>query len=485
MMMISNEFRIPNIKGRVVIRGEVVVPKVEINRVNEVKRSMNKKEFSHPRNLVAGCLNKVQINYNEVAGNGDEPLLHLICYGLYSCSKHHLPSTTASESDDINLEDIEVDDDSNDVFPDSHHLRMSLLRDWGFTTCSKAQLFTSFPREIIPFIRSIQTSEEERESWAYEADGIVIKLNSETIQKKIGRIARSPRWAVAYKFWNNSAQTKLLDISFQIGRTGKAIPVGHLEPVTISGAVITKGTLHNVKFIEDHNIFPNRDVIVERSGGAGVKICRLAFPSLYSSSPSSSTEGTKYFCPCDKRYQLTPKDGDRYNLYCPDEGCKEKFCTLVEHFAGALNITGFGIGMIRDLIYNDIVRSISDLLSISKSKHRLVGLQGWGNIKIEKLVKSIDTAKKNARVADSLYSLSIPVCGKGMCETVSTKFPSLWELEGCASPQEIMSRGINEQCAINLFQFFKELREGSQPFIGSSLEELHSAGLNVGERLHL
>jgi DNA ligase (NAD+) len=278
-----------------------------------------------------------------------------------------------------------------------------------------------------------------------------------------------------------------------VGWTGKAIPVGHLEPVTISGAVITKGTLHNVKFIEDNNIFPNREVIVERSGGAGVKICRLAFPSLYSNNNNSnhnnnstfshSVEGTKYYCPCDKKYQLIAKGGDRYNLYCPDDGCKEKFCTLLEHFAGALNITGFGIGMIRDLIYYHIVKSIADLLSISQFKHKLVGLSGWGNIKIEKLVKSIDTAKKNARVADSLYSLSIPVCGKGMCETVSAKFPSLWELDRCSSPQEIMSRGINEQCSINLFQFFKELREGSQPFIGSSLQELHSAGLNVGDPL--
>ena len=455
------------------------MPRVEINRVNEVKRGMGKKEFSHPRNLVAGCLNKDKLNHHETAGDGEEPLLHLICYGLYSCPPSPPPSSSSPSSSPPDLMDDSFIDDADDLFPDKHSERMERVRSWGFQTCSKSNLFSSFSHQVIPYIHSVQQAIEEKEEWEYEADGIVIKINSEMIQRKIGRIARSPRWAVAYKFWNNTAQTKLLEICFQIGRTGKAIPVGQLAPVTISGAVITKGTLHNVKFIEDNQIFPDREVIVERSGGAGVKISRLAFPSLYSSLPPPAHPPT-YHCPCDKKYPLVGREGDKYNLYCPDLHCKEKLCTLLEHFAAALNVKGLGMGMLRDLIYYQIVQSAADLLSLSLLKDRLVGLPGWGNVKIEKLVKSIELAKKGASVADALYSLSIPVCGKGMCETIVSKIPSLWTLSSYSSPSDLVKLGIPEVCSSNLHSFFTDLHHGKQPFIAPSLSALHSAGLNVG-----
>ena len=230
---------------------------------------------------------------------------------------------------------------------------LSLLKSWRFPICPRAEQHNNFDT-IFSYIHKYET-EEQQNKFPYVTDGVAIKVNSIEQQLSLGRVARSYKWAVAYKFPTEIFITKLLDIKFQIGRSGKllfetgyilciyvinsgkATPVAHLEKIVIDGSNVSRATLHNIAFLEQHDIEIGDFVKIEKSGGTIPKISGLA----RSKDENEPTKPLELICPCEKKVPLVKHD-EYVDLFCSSPNCTLQKSRTIYHFAHSLSIIGLG-----------------------------------------------------------------------------------------------------------------------------------------------
>jgi DNA ligase (NAD+) len=412
------------------VRGEVYMNKVDFEKLNEERERLGEKIFANPRNATAGTL-KLQ-DPKLVA---QRPLRFFAYY--------------------LMAEGVELE---------SHYENLQILKQLGFPVCEHVKLCESID-EVIEFWRYW---EERRDELPYEIDGIVVKVDSIRQQEILGAIAKSPRWAIAFKFTPRQAQTKLLGITLQVGRVGTITPVAELQPVPLGGVIITRATLHNEDYIKEKDIRVGDTVIVERSGEVIPKIVGVV---LEKRPPDAVPFVFPKNCPvCGGPIE---RPAGEANYYCENPECPAQVRARIEHFAsrGAMDIEGLGEAIVDKLVTLGFLKNYADIYDLHKHKAKLVRIEGFGEKSVQNLLNSIENSKKQPfhRV---LYALGIRYVGSETAKLLADAFGSIDKLMNASVEQISSVYGIGPRIAESVYKFFHDERNLEL------IKRLKEAGLN-------
>lgn len=317
------------------IRGEIILPFEGFTKMNAERVEAGEEPYRNPRNTASGSL-KLQ-DSAEVA---KRPLDCL----LYSIVGERLPFKTQFEG-------------------------LQKARQWGFKVPEAAKLAKNLD-EVLQFVNYWDV---HRHELPYETDGVVVKVNSLQQQEELGYTAKSPRWAMAYKFKAEQVSTVLRQITYQVGRTGAITPVANLEPVELAGTIVKRASLHNADQIEKLDIREGDTVFVEKGGEIIPKIIGVDFTQR---DPGSSP--TEYITECPECGTTLVRNEGEAQHYCPNtEGCPPQIIGRIQHFISrkAMDIEGLGKGIIEILYYNKLIEDYSDLYYLKYEQ--IVGLERW------------------------------------------------------------------------------------------------------------
>jgi DNA ligase (NAD+) len=310
--------------------------------------------------------------------------------------------------------------------------------------------------------------EEERVTLPYEIDGVVIKVNSLKQQKILGSIAKSPRWAVAYKFKAKQAHTKLNAITWQVGRTGTLTPVAELEPVLLAGSTISRATLHNMDEIKRKDIREGDWVIIEKGGDVIPKVVSVDFSKRAKSSKEVNIPSQ---CPvCGSK--LIQQE-EEVAIYCENNLCPAQVKARISHFAarGAMDIEGLGDALINLFVDLNILKDYSDIYSLKDKRNELIMLERLGKKSIDNLLSAIETSKQKP-FNKVLFALGIRYVGSGAAKKLAEHFLSIDKLAS-ASLEEIESiQEIGSSISWSVKRFFENIQNKKL------VERLKKIGLN-------
>ncbi len=412
LRLINPEEKFLNIE----VRGEVYMNKVDFEKLNEERERLGERIFANPRNATAGTL-KLQ-DPKLVA---QRPLRFFAYY--------------------LMAEGVELE---------SHYENLQILKRLGFPVCEHVKLCENID-EVIEFWKYW---EERRDDLPYEIDGIVVKVDSIRQQEILGAIAKSPRWAIAFKFTPRQAQTKLLGITLQVGRVGTITPVAELQPVPLGGVIITRATLHNEDYIKEKDIRVGDTVIVERSGEVIPKIVGVV---LEKRPPDAVPFVFPKNCPvCGGPIE---RPAGEANYYCENPECPAQVRARIEHFAsrGAMDIEGLGEAIVDKLVTLGFLKNYADIYDLHKHKAKLVRIEGFGEKSVQNLLNSIENSKKQPfhRV---LYALGIRYVGSETAKLLADAFGSIDKLMNASIEQISSVYGIGPRIAESVYKFFHDER---------------------------
>ena len=410
------------------IRGEIFMPYSSFDRLNAEREATGESLFANPRNAAAGTLKQQQSAV--VAKRG------LDCT-LYQMAGDNLPFV-------------------------NHIENLNAARSWGFKV-SEHMTLCHGAAEVIDYINHW---DEARKSLPYPTDGVVIKVNDFTLRRSLGFTAKSPRWAVAYKFKAESALTRLLSVDFQVGRTGAITPVANLEPVLLAGTTVKRASLHNAEQIAALDIRVGDMVYVEKGGEIIPKITGVELAER-----TAECVPFEYIDRCPEcGAELVRFEGEAKH-YCPNQsGCRPQIVGRIVHFIGrkALNIDGLGGETVELLFENGLVRDIADLYSLKAAD--LAVLPRLGEKSADNIINSIE-ASKSVPFARVLFGLGIRFVGETTAKYMAAHFKSL-EAVAAASKEELMeSDEVGDKIADSIIGYFAD------PVNISILERLRCAGL--------
>jgi len=406
-----------NIPDRLELRGEVLLPWERFEALNKQREEQEEPLFANPRNAASGTL-KLQ-DSREVARRG------LTCY-LYYMLGEQLPGTT-------------------------HYERLMQAKQWGFPVSEAIKVCHNVD-EVMAFIAYWDT---ERKNLPVATDGIVLKVNSLAEQEELGYTAKSPRWAIAYKFAAERQLTTLKQITYQVGRTGVVTPVANLEPIQLSGTMVQRATLHNEDFIRQLGIAEGDRVYVEKGGEIIPKIVGKEISSqqsVISNQPFSFPT----VCPeCGTK--LVRVEGEAA-WRCPNEvSCPPQLKGRLEHFVSrkAMNIEGLGSETIALLYERGLLHSIADIYSLRADD--LAAQERLGEKSAQNILQAVEGSKQVpwSRV---LFALGIRMVGETTAKKIAKRFPSIDALQW-ASKEELMAiDDVGEQIAENIVAYFRDMR---------------------------
>ncbi len=381
------------------VRGEAFMELEAFAKLNKRREENGEKLFANPRNSVSGSLKLLDPKLVS------ERPIDLFLYYLLS-------NTTKLNSQYENLK---------------------LLEQLGFKVNNNYKLCKNIG-EVIEYCRYW---EEERYNLPYEIDGVVIKVNSINQQNILGSIAKSPRWAVAYKFKAKQEKTILNNVVWQVGRTGAVTPVADLEPVFLAGSTISRATLHNYDEIIRKDLRVGDTVIIEKGGDVIPKIVEVV---LSERKPNSEPIQMPELCPvCGEK--LNRLEGEAA-IYCENSYCKAQVVGRLIHFAsrGAMDIEGLGEAIIEQFVELGYLKTFTDIYDLVKIKDELIKIERFGEKSITNLLNSINTSTKQP-FSKVLFALGIRYVGSGAAKKLSKAFTEIDKLI-LASEEEILQ--VNE-----------------------------------------
>ena len=429
MQALESEVQIPDF---VELRGEVLLSWESFERLNKEREAQGDALFANPRNAASGTL-KLQ-DPNEVERRG------LDCY-LYYMLGEELPAT-------------------------KHYDRLQIAKQWGFPISDAVKVCHSL-EEVMAYIHYWDT---ERKNLPVATDGIVLKVNDLSIQEELGYTAKSPRWAIAYKFPAEKQLTRLNAITYQVGRTGVVTPVANLEPVQLSGTIVQRATLHNEDFIRQLDIREGDMVWVEKGGEIIPKIVSVE-PRTRNQEPrpisnDRTDEGDKSLllapysiftthCP-ECGTPLVRVEGEAA-WRCPNEAsCPPQIKGKMEHFVSrkAMNIDGLGSETI-DLLYSQgLLHNIADIYDLKLDD--IARQERLGEKSAQNMLAGIEQSKQVpwARV---LFALGIRMVGETTAKKIARRFPSIDQLQWANVEQLTAIDDVGEQIAKNIIAYFNDL----------------------------
>jgi DNA ligase (NAD+) len=416
------------------VRGEVVMPMAAFLKMNQEREALGQSPAANPRNAAAGTIRTVEPNI--VAQR------RLDFYGYFA-----LQMTPGTEGENAFATQLETLDALT-----AAGFRVNPHRE-AFKTLDQLQTF-------------VARAEEQRASLGYEIDGVVIKVNSTALQKRLGFTGKAPRWAVAYKFTARGGITRLEDIAVQVGRTGKLTPVAVLSAVAIGGITVTRATLHNADEIERLGVKIGDFVRVERGGDVIPKIVEVI-------EDKDHPRGHKRFhfpanCPvCGSEIVRTEGEAD---YRCVNVDCPARLRESLLHFAsrGVMNIDGMGEAVVVQLMERGLVHSIADLYSLTSDK--LLTLERIGRKTADALIAEIEQTKK-APLDRVLFGLGIRFVGERTAQLLSDAFGSMDALLTAMTEELERVQEVGPRVAAAVHEFFAEERNREL------IERLRKAGL--------
>jgi DNA ligase (NAD+) len=394
------------------IRGEIILPFAGFEKMNQELIEIGETPYSNPRNTASGSL-KLQ-DSTEVA---KRPLDCL----LYSLIGPNLPF-------------------------DSQYGGLQSARNWGFKAPAQAKLAKNLD-EVFEFI---EYWDIHRRDLPYETDGVVVKVNNLHYQDELGYTAKSPRWAIAYKFKAEQVFTKLNSISYQVGRTGSITPVANLEPVQLAGTIVKRASLHNADQIKKLDIRIHDTVFVEKGGEIIPKIIAVDLAKR----PDNS-EPTQYIthCPeCDA--ELIRVEGEA-NHYCPNfYGCPPQIIGRIQHYISrkAMDIEGLGGETVALLFNNGLVHNYADLYELTVEQ--ILPLERMAQKSAENLVKGVENSK-NIPFESVLFALGIRFVGETVAKKLAKHYKSIDALQQATLMDLILVDEIGERIAKSVIEFFE------------------------------
>lgn len=426
----SLPLRIPK-RENIEVRGEVYLRKDDFIKINKEQEKRGERPYANPRNTAAGSL-KLK-DPSQVARRK----LNLFVYSV-----RYLDGKTIK----------------------AHHEGLKLLKDLKFPVNEYTELHGSI-QEAIDFCRKM---ENVRDNLPYEIDGVVLKVDSVDQQNKLGSIAKSPRWAIAYKYKAKQAVTKLKNIILQVGRVGTITPVADLQPVFLAGSTISRATLHNADEIARKDIRVGDYVKIEKGGDVIPKVVSVVI--------EDRAKGLKPFrmpdsCPvCGSR--LVKPDSE-VNYYCYNASCPAQVQGRFQHFVArsAMDIEGLGYKIIERFIKLGFLKEIPDIYDLHTHENKLKSLEGFGAKSIDKLLQSIENSKK--RPFDKvLFALGIRHVGHRTAGILAQNLGSMDNLINASLDEINNIPEIGPTIADSVYQFFRK-KENLR-----LLERLRRAGLN-------
>ena len=397
-----------------VIRGEILMTRAVFNRLNDERIKAEIAPFANPRNAASGTLKLLD------------------------------PRVVASRSLDCMVYFL-----LSEKLPyDNHYDNLKITSEWGFKLAGSIRLC----RNIEEVIQFIALWESERKTLPYDTDGVVVKVNSLAHQKELGFTAKSPRWAIAYKYKAEEALTKLLSVTFQVGRTGAITPVANLEPVLISGSTVKRATLHNEDQIYLLDLHLNDMVYVEKGGEIIPKIIGVDH-----SFRNENSHKIVFISTCPECGTTLIKNEGEANHFCPNYlHCPPQIKGRIEHFISrkAMNIDGLGEETVELLFNKKLIRNFADLFDLRLEQ--LVPLERLGEKSASNILKSIKNSIKETPYHRVLFALGIRHVGETISKILSKKFKSIDELMSADLEQLTSVDEIGPKIASSIISYFAD-----------------------------
>ena len=394
------------------VRGEIILPISSFNRINQEREDEGEDVFANPRNAASGTIR--QLDKTIVAERG------LDCYLYYLVNAENYGIKT-------HLESIEY------------------IEKLGFKTTKIFEKYTDFKK----LEEAIDKWHDDRKKLDYETDGLVIKVNNFSLYEILGYTTKSPRWAIAYKFPAEQVKTKLMDVTFQVGRTGVITPVAELEAVNLSGSVVKRASLHNFDEIRRKDIKIGDNVIVEKAAEIIPQVVNVVFNDRTGEEIEIQEPAN---CPvCNS--ELAHEEG-LVALKCHNPLCPEKVKRQIAYFVSrdAMNISGLGDKIVEKFIELGKIKTIVDIYSLKEYREELENLEKMGQKSVDNLINNIE-ASKNRDFSKVLYALGIPFVGKFNANLLTKKFKNIENLKNQSIENLLAVKGIGDKVAIAVNTF--------------------------------
>ncbi|MEZ7717693.1 NAD-dependent DNA ligase LigA [Leptotrichia wadei] len=394
------------------VRGEIILPISSFNRINQEREDEGEDVFANPRNAASGTIR--QLDKTIVAERG------LDCYLYYLVNAENYGIKT-------HLESIEY------------------IEKLGFKTTKIFEKYTNFKK----LEEAIDKWHDDRKKLDYETDGLVIKVNNFSLYEILGYTTKSPRWAIAYKFPAEQVKTKLMDVTFQVGRTGVITPVAELEAVNLSGSVVKRASLHNFDEIRRKDIKIGDNVIVEKAAEIIPQVVNVVFNDRTGEEIEIQEPAN---CPvCNS--ELAHEEG-LVALKCHNPLCPEKVKRQIAYFVSrdAMNISGLGDKIVEKFIELGKIKTIVDIYSLKEYREELENLEKMGQKSVDNLINNIE-ASKNRDFSKVLYALGIPFVGKFNANLLTKNFKNIENLKNQSIENLLAVKGIGDKVAIAVNTF--------------------------------
>lgn len=417
------------------VRGEIYMPKKEFVRINSEREEKGLPVFANPRNATAGTLKL--LDSKEVAKRKLSSFMYYV------------------------------------IFPQNYNLEtqeeaINFLKEVGFRINPNYKKVEDIG-QVIEFWKEWNRRRKELE---YEVDGIVVKVNSFELQRVLGETARSPRWAIAFKFEAEQKETKLKAIKLQVGSTGIITPVAEFDPIQLEGTTVKRASLHNFDYIKERDIREGDYVLIEKAGGI--------IPQVIGPVKEKRTGEEKIIQPPEKCPVCGGKVGkiksSEVAIRCLNPSCPEKLLRTLENFVSrdAMNIQGLGPKLLKRMVDAGLVKDVADLYYLNDQKIRSLG-EGIGDKTVENILTQIEQSK-NRELYRLINALGIPNVGLKTAKDLANHFKNLDSLIDAKFDELVEIEGIGEDIANAIIKFF------SQEEVKKIVKKLKDAGVNMGKK---
>ena len=415
------------------VRGEVYLPIDNFNKINAEREAEGLALFMNPRNAAGGSLRQLDPNITKERG------LATFYYTVVEPEKYNLETQA-----------------------DALHF----LSDLGFKVNPNYKVCKDI-KEVMKYIEEVDVL---RKKLNYATDGVVIKVNNFHLQEEIGYTVKSPKWAVAYKFPPEEAETKLINIEYSVGRTGTINPTAILEPVLLSGSVIQRATLNNEEFILEKDIRINDYVIIRKAGEI--------IPEVVSVNKDKRTKQKPFemITHCPSCNTLLKKEEGIAMHYCPNPNCEAKIKANLVYFASrdAMNIAGLGEKVTEALFDLGYLKKVTDIYKLKNHKQELVKIAGFGEKSINNLLAAIEESKDNA-LALVITGLGIKQIGQKAAKTLANFYKSLDSFLEAKYEELILLKDFGSIMANSVLEYLKENK--------ALIKELQDLGVDPKEKV--
>jgi len=411
LKLLSRDLPVPDLLE---VRGEVYMDLKDFHRLNEERLAKGEPAFANPRNAAAGSLRQL-----DPAITASRPL-NIFCYGTGRVSRSF----------------------------QTHWEVLAALKAWGL----RVNPLIDRRQGIEAAIRYHHELERQRHGLPYEIDGVVIKVNDLSLQERLGTKARSPRWALAYKFTATQATTRVKDIVVNVGRTGAITPMAVMEPVEVGGVTVSRATLHNEDEVARKDVRVGDTVLIQRAGDVIPEVVKVILEKRPKDSKPFRMPSR---CPvCDTPLVRPPGEAV---TRCPNPDCLGALRRAILHFASktAMDIDGLGEKIIDQLIDQGLVKEIDDLYRLTEAD--LVPLERFAEKSASNLVAAIQ-GSKTVPLARFIYALGIRYVGEATAQLLAQHFHSLENLEAASEEELLQVEGVGPQVARSIREYFQNPR---------------------------